>query len=179
MKKSTHIVLTILHVICWIIFIGCCIQTGTLLYCFLASFFINPAAASNLYNGLDLSALKAADPVYYGIMASCLVILCALRALLFYFVIKVFLKINFIHPFSEAIGSWIRNMASVALLIGLLAAVMTNQVDKLKNDGIALSDLPNYLQWGVEYLLFAGLLFAISLVFKKGIELQSENELTI
>jgi hypothetical protein len=57
MKIATKQVLRILHVIAWIIFLGLCIKTGSILYSFFVSLFINTIAAKNIHMGLDLSDL--------------------------------------------------------------------------------------------------------------------------
>src|SRR5690349_9829629 len=118
MKPTTKLVLTILHVIAWIIFLGLCIKTGAILYSFFVSLALNPEGAKNLYMELNLSGLYNYDKVYYILIASTIIVLSALKALMFYFVVKIFLKINFVKPFSEEVSRFISLIGYLALGIG-------------------------------------------------------------
>ena len=104
MKPTTKLILTILHVIAWIIFLGLCIKTGALLYSFFVTLVINPEGAKNLYMGLNLSSLYNFDIGDYAIVASLIIILSGAKAFLFYLVIKIFLKINLVAPFSKDVS---------------------------------------------------------------------------
>jgi len=106
MKSSTKLVLTILHVIAWIIFLGLCVKTGAILYSFFVSLAINPKGAGNIYMGLDLSSLYSFDKGNYVGIVSVMIILSFLNAFLFYLVVKIFLKINFV-CYSEILPSLI------------------------------------------------------------------------
>src|SRR5262245_56938170 len=124
MKSSTKLILTILHVIAWIIFLGLCVKTGAILYSFFVSLAMTPEGAKNLYMELNLSALYHYDRVYYIIIVSTIIVLSALKALLFYFVVKIFLKINFVKPFSEDVSRFISLIGYVALGIGVLTDII-------------------------------------------------------
>src|SRR5690349_992772 len=115
MKPTTKVILTILHVVSWIIFLGLCIKTGAFLYSFFVSLAINPDAAKNLYMGLNLSNIYYFDKGYYIVLASSIIVVSALKALLFYFVVKIFLKINLVKPFSEDVSRLISGIGYVAL----------------------------------------------------------------
>lgn len=178
MKSKNPVLFKVMQVLCWIVFIGCTVQTGIILFSLIFSL-IKPAYTNRLMYGADLLSLRNYDVTYYIIMYSLLTILCGLRALMFYFVLNLFLKINLVNPFSEKVGAIIKNIGAMALLVGLLAKVMGGTMQKLANDGVNLNLLAENTSHGSDYLFFAGILFVISMVFAKGIELQSENELTI
>lgn len=179
MKSTTKPVLQVLHVISWIIFIGLCVRTGALLFSFFASLFMNPEAAKNLYNWLDLSALLQYDRVEYCIVLWMIIFLSALKALIFYFVIRIFLKINYVHPFSETIYKLIATIGYIALFIGILSIMASGRTEWLSKKGVALPDLHHFVGMGVEHILFAGVIVFIAQLFKRGIEIQTENELTV
>jgi hypothetical protein len=44
---------------------------------------------------------------------------------------------------------------------------------------VSFPDLQAYLGGGAEFLLLGGIIFMIAEVFKRGIEIQTENELTV
>lgn len=179
MKTETNSILKIMHVLSWIIFIGACIKTGAILYSFFVSLFINPVGAEDLYMGMNLSALYGYNIGYYVNIMSLIIFLSGLKAYTIYLVIKIFLKINFVHPFSADVSLLISRISYVALGIGVLTLIANNYCKWLMKRAVALPSLQDYLGGGVEFLLLAGIIFIIAQVFKRGIEIQSENELTV
>ena len=53
------------------------------------------------------------------------------------------------------------------------------QCEWLSTKGVSFPDMDPYLGAGTEFLLFAGVIVFIAQVFKRGIEIQSEHELTV
>ncbi len=175
MKSKTNQVLTVMHIVSWIVFIGLCIQTGAILITSFISLFVNPEAAQNLYLGLDLSELLAHDKRQYLYVLSFIIGLSALKAYLFYLVITVFKKLNLNHPFSSSVVSIITKISHVALGTGIVGLIAENYSRWFLHRGIAVEQ-----DWGsTGFLFLAGIIFIIALVFKRGTEIQSENELTI
>ena len=179
MKSRTKQVLKVLYVIAWVIFLGLCIKTGALLYSSFVSVVINSEGAKNLHLGLDLSDLYRFDIGHYITIVSYITILSGLKAYLFYLVIKIFLKLNLVQPFSKDVSFLISKIGQVALGIGILTLVAVGYTAWLTNKGVTFPDLQQYLGAGGEFLLLGGIIFIIAQVFKRGIEIQSENELTI
>ncbi len=172
--KTTQI-LEILKVVAWILFIGLCIKTGAILISFIVSLFVNPEGAQNLYLGMNLSELLSFNQWHYLTMISLIVTLSGLKAYLFFRVAKIISKINISHPFSEYTGELISKMSGIALQIGITALIATAYAKWLMKKGIHFT----YEGDEVEFLFLAGILFVIAVIFKRGIELQSENELTV
>jgi hypothetical protein len=179
MKATTKQILKVMHIISWIIFIGLCIQTGVILYSFFVSLFINPVAAKNLDSGLNLSNIYRYDKGHYISLVSFFIVLSALKAYTFYFIIKVFLKINLVHPFSTEVSQLITRISYFALGIGLIGMVANPYSEWLVKKGIELPNLQKYLGGTGEFLFLAAVIFVVAQVFKRGIEIQTENELTV
>ena len=179
MKSRTKQVLLILHIIAWIIFLGLCVKTGAIVYSFFVSLAKNPDGAKNLYMGLDLSDLYRFDTGHYVTIVLYIILLSGLKASLFYLVIKIFLKINLVRPFSTEVSCLISKIGQVALGIGILTLVDLGYIAWLTKKGITFPDLQQYLGGAGEFLLLGGIIFIIAQVFKRGIEIQSENELTV
>lgn len=180
MKTKTKQILAVLKVVSWIIFFGLCIQTGALIYTFIYSFF-NPVVAQNLYMGLDLSHLYDLDMGNYAFIVASLIILSGLKAFIFYLVVKIFLTINFQNPFNIKVASLLARISYIAFAVWILIFVNNMCIDSLIADGAEISqlNLQPYLGGGSEFFFLGMIVFIISQVFKRGIELQSENELTI
>jgi hypothetical protein len=107
-----------------------------------------------------------------------------LKSILFYVIVNLFQKkrLNLNSPFNEQLGRALNNIGYLALGIGLLSwwgnsfskwlkmngqTVLTNTFENVKFDG------------GDVWLLMANILLIFGMIFKKGIELQSENDLTV
>lgn len=170
--------LMLITVVIWSIFIGLCIQAGALLFTFIYSFF-NPVVAENLYEGLNLSTLLQANPWYYGGVASILLFIMGQKAYLFYLMIRIFLKINLINPFSREISKLISSISYVAFQIGVAIILASGIFKGMGKRGYDLDQVPQLVGNGFEFLLMAALLIAIGMVFKRGVEIQDENELTV
>ena len=179
MKAGTKGILTVLHVVSWIIFIGLCVRAGAIMYTAFVSLYINPGGSKNLYSGLNLTSLYDFSITYYMVITSLIIVITALKALIFYQVIKIFLKINYVTPFSPQIASLISMVGYISLGVGILTKLTNGYCNWLSKKGVNFPDMSNVLGAGTEFLLFAGVIVFIAQVFKRGIEMQTENELTV
>jgi hypothetical protein len=170
--------LMLITVVIWSIFIGLCLQAGALLFTFIYSLF-KPIVAANLYNGLDLSGLLETNPWYYGGVVSIILFIMGQKAYLFYLMIQVFLKINLIHPFSKEISKLITNISYLAFQIGVAIILASGVFKWMVKRGYELDSVQQLVGNGFEFLLMAALLIAIGMIFKRGVEIQAENELTV
>jgi magnesium-transporting ATPase (P-type) len=179
MKSNTQFVLRTLHIFSWCIYVGLLIKTGALAYSTLVNLFSESLVSHDLYLGLTLSKLlNFSKPGYVG-LSFLLVILTGLKAHIFHLVIKIFEKINFATPFSLTVSRLISRISYVALTIVLLTWAGAGYAEWLTAQGVDLPGLEDYLGGGDEFLLLSGIIFMIAQVFKRGIEIQSENELTV
>jgi len=179
MKKKTHELLIVMKVLTWLVFLGLCIKTGALIISFFVSEFINPSASKNFYLGFDLSNLKQFSNGHYSAMVLLIIVLSALKALMFYHVIKFFLRLNLMNPFSPDVAFLIKKISYVAFAIGTLSMIAIQYSRWLSKNGVVFTGLMEFIDSGAAFLFFSGIIFIISLVFKKGIEIQTENELTV
>lgn len=179
MKTRTKKIFMAMKIISWIIFIGLCIKTGSIIISYFVSLFVNQVGANDLYLGLNLSDLYVFSAVHYSLMVFLIVLLWGSKALIFYFIIKIFLKINLVHPFSRDVAVLIFRISYVAFAFSVLTAVANEYCQWLIEKGVALHFLHDYLEGGPEFLFMSGIIFFIAEVFLRGIEIQSENELTI
>lgn len=175
MSISPTVILKTMHFIFWVIFIGLCIKTGSILFSFIVSIAVNPIAAADLYRGLDLSGLYGFGLMHYSILVALLVILTALKAAIGYWAVKIFLEMRIEKPFSPVVHRIIRIISQISVAAGLLALIGSAYSGWLRKAGVTT---PLYWPYG-EILFFAGIIYLISLVFQKGIDLQSENDLTV
>ncbi|MCX2678737.1 DUF2975 domain-containing protein [Galbibacter sp. EGI 63066] len=168
-------ILKLLKVVTWIVFIALCIKTGAMIISFFISLFVHPEVASNLYSGTDLSEIYDYGKWYYIAMASLVIVLSGLKSYLFYWVIKMFSKINLAKPFNQNVANLITKISYVAFEIGILGIISNGYAKGLMKKGLHFSYDGN----GAEFLFLAGIVYVIAQIFNRGLEIQSENELTV
>jgi hypothetical protein len=169
----------LITVVIWSIFIGLCIKAGALIFNVTFSYF-NPIVSKNLFEGLDLYGLLRENSWYYLGAVSFMILIQVLKAYIFFLMIKIFLTINLKQPFSQAIVKLIAQISFVSLQVGLIIILSSNYYKWLDKRGFDLPPVsPAYVGGAFEYLFMAALIYALAQVFKRGIEIQSENELTV
>jgi hypothetical protein len=173
-KTRTEQILTVLYILAWVAFVGFMIEAGAILVSYGISWF-KPEAAKNLYMGLDLYALSQFDFWYYSSAVSFLVALSGMKAFVAFLAIKTLSKVNLMSPFKIEVARILEQISYVLLgawILGVLSNAQTSWL--LKRTGVL------HGEWvSGEFLFMAGLVFIISQVFKRGVEIQSENDLTV
>jgi hypothetical protein len=177
-KWVTQHGLMLITIVIWSIFIGLCIKAGALMFTTIYSFF-KPIVAQNLYEGLNLYGLRNDEIWFYVGLVSLLVVIACQKAYIFFLMIRIFLTINLNHPFSKKVSDLISEIASVVIQTGLLIIITTASLRWLIKRGFDIPSMGAYTGGAFEYLLMGALIYAIARVFKRGVEIQSENELTI
>jgi hypothetical protein len=105
-----------------------------------------------------------------------------LRAWLFYLIIKILhdKKLNMAQPFNREAGRFVFRIAYLALFIGLHSWCGVKYTGWLVIQGVKMPDIQYLRLGGADVWLFMGVtLLVIAHIFKRGIEIQSENELTV
>lgn len=178
MTIRTDAILTGLKIISWIIFLGLCIETGALLFNYIYSLF-RPVATNNLYQGLNLSELYNQSPTMYSYLFSLVIFLSGMKAYVFYLVIKLFMKLNLVKPFDETVRDFITQISWFVFFTGIGSYIAHRFTKHLLQKGYDVDAVFQFWNGTEAYLLMAAVLFVIAQIFKKGIELQQENDLTV
>lgn len=176
-QSKTEKILTVMKIFAWIAFFGFCIQSGAYLISYVLSFF-NPQVASDIYGGLNLIELRENNFITYSILMACLVMLVSLKANVWYKVIGIISTIKIENPFTLEITHRLENISYLLLAIWILGFISNSYADWLAKKVEINTGFFSTLNSG-EFLFMAGLLFIVSQIFKRGVELQSENELTV
>ncbi|MBK8966101.1 MAG: DUF2975 domain-containing protein [Saprospiraceae bacterium] len=173
-KSRTEQILIVMHILAWVVCIGLMIEAGAILVSFGVSC-VNPEAAKNLYQGLDLYALRRFSFWYYAQAASFMFALAGMKAYVVFLVIRTLAEVKLLNPFKVEVALMLEKISYVLLGIWLVALVSSAHADwLLKTTGEVYP-----IGASGEFLFAAGLVFIISQIFKRGVELQSENELTV
>jgi len=182
MHISTKYILIGLYIITWIIFVGVGIEAGGFISNSFYAMVISPTIVKDFWPGLDFSALYDYDKGQFLVVTFFMSIVAVLRAVMFYLIIR-FLhnkKGSMTKPFNEDTRRFVLSLAIWSLFIGLFSHWGVEYREWLTTKGIAIPDIQSLRLAGADVWLFmAVILFVITHVFKKGIELQTESELTV
>ena len=178
MTLKTDVLLTGLKIISWVIFIGLCIETGALLFNYIYSLF-RTVATNNLYQGLNLSELYNQSTTLYSYLFSMVIFVSGLKAYVFYLVIKLFMKLNLAKPCDEGVRYYITQISWFVFFTGMSSYIAHRFTKHLVQKGYEVDAVSHFWSGTEAFLLMAAVLFVIAQIFKKGIELQHENDLTV
>ncbi|MDX9704737.1 MAG: DUF2975 domain-containing protein [Weeksellaceae bacterium] len=173
---KTQNILFFLKIISWIAFIGYAIVCGSVIFSFVLSF-INPEIAKNMYKiNPAIFELKEKNTVTFIFGFSLLIALAFMLAYLWFLVIKLFDKLNLKNPFSIETARHLEKTAFHLMGIWVVSLVAKTYLNWQSGD---------YMQFdfkigeGNNFLFMAAIVYIISQIFKRGIEMQEENELTV
>ncbi|MFZ4456287.1 MAG: DUF2975 domain-containing protein [Bacteroidales bacterium] len=181
-KITPKQILKVLHVVSWIIFIGLCIEAGGILTNVFFTLVINANAASNFWGEINLLSLVSYDKGHFMTITFLMSIVAILKVILFYLIVKILhdKKIDFSQPFNNDVTRFIANISYIAVGIGLFSQWGAKYTDWLVTKGVTMPNLQNLHFEGADVWMFMGIvLLVIVQIFKRGVEIQSENELTI
>lgn len=178
MKAKNNFAFIVLNIVAWIIFVGLSIEAGGLIVNFIFSVF-KPEMVPNLYQKMDLSELyNRSQWAFYG-MYSFVLVISILKSILFYVVIMLLLKLDLEKPFNSYVSKQITQMSYFTFSIGLLSYIARESAKNLQHRGYEIDQLNQFWVDSQAFILMAAVIYVIAAIFKKGIEIQSENELTI
>jgi Protein of unknown function (DUF2975) len=182
MKITTKQVMKILYVLSWLIFIGVCIEAGGSIFSAFYTLVINPINAKTYWVGNDLSGLLEYERWHFFGETFLISVTSVMKACIFYLIIKNLdpKKLNMSQPFSKEVGRLILKISYLALLIGLFSWLGAKYTEWVVTQGVEMPDIQYLRLGGADVWLFMGVtLFVIAQIFKRGIEIQTENELTV
>lgn len=181
-RITTRQTLKVLYVLSWIIFVGVCIEAGGFIFNAFYTLVINPVGANRFWEGLDLSGLYKYDRGYFFVETLLMSIVAVMRAIMFYVIIKILHgnKLNMSNPFNNEVRRFILNVSYLSLGIGLFSLWGVKYAEWLVKQGVKMPDTHYLRLGGADVWVFMGVtLLVIAQIFKRGIEIQTENELTV
>jgi hypothetical protein len=177
MKTRTEKILVLLKILAFMGAIKYSIDCGAQLTHFVASF-INPDWAKRTYEvNLDIFNIREKSIWFYS-YAMCLIIaLSALKATIWYVVFALLTKLKLQTPFSMEVEKKLESIAFLSLGVWVIGSIFwaIYAYYLAQDTGIHLPANNN----GDEYFFMAGIVYIISQVFKRGIEIEEENQLTV
>ena len=178
MSKNNNFVFKGLHIVAWVIFVGLCIEAGGLIVNFIFSLF-KPEFVQNLYQKLDLTEMfKESKWAFFGIYGFILSI-SILKAFLFYIVIRLMHKMDLTKPFDTFVSNQILKISYYTLSIGLFSFIARQIAKNLMHHGFVTDSLNQFWVDSQAFILMGAVIYIIATIFKKGVDIQKENDLTV
>lgn len=178
MSKTNNFVFWGLYIVAWIIFVGLSIEAGGLIVNFFFSLY-KPEFVQNLYQKLDLAEMyKDSRLAFFGIYGFILTI-SILKACLFYIVIRLMHKMDLSKPFNTFVARQISQISYYTLSIGLLSYIARQLTKNLMHQGFATDNLNQFWADSQAFILMGAVIYIIATIFKKGVDIQNENDLTV
>lgn len=177
-SKTNNFVFKVLLIIAWIIFVGLSIEAGGLIVNFIVSI-SHPEFVKNLYQKLDMTGMyKDSRLAFFGIY-SFILLIAILKACMFYIVTRLMHGMDLSKPFSPFVSAQISLVSYFTLSIGLLSYIGRQFAKNLTHYGFTTDNLNQFWEDSQAFILMGSVIYIIATIFKKGVELQNENDLTV
>lgn len=178
MSKTNNFVFWSLYVIAWLIFLGLSIETGGLFVNFFFSLY-KPEVVANLYQKLDMMPIfKESKWAFFGLY-SFLLEIGLLKVILFYIIIVLMHKMDLKKPFSLFVSKQISRVSYFTLSIGFMGYIAKKITASLNYYGFSTHYLDQFWVDSQAFILMGAVIYIIATIFKKGVDIQNENDLTV
>jgi hypothetical protein len=176
--KTTNIIFKVLHVVAWLIFVGLSIEACGLLVNFICSIY-KPEFVPNLYQKLNLTEMYSQNKWDFYKIYSLTLSISFLKAFLFYIVVMLMYRLDLSKPFNQYVSDTILKISYFTFSIGILGYITKETIQHIKLEKFILDNLSTFSTDSEAFILMSAIIYIIAIIFKKGIEIQNENELTI
>jgi hypothetical protein len=177
MRIKTETILTVSKFLALAGGVGFSIIWGSQLTTLVASF-INPEWAKRTYEvDLNLFSILEKSTGYYVFAMSLTIAISVLKAIIWFVVFGLLSKLKLQTPFSMEVEKKLEKIAFLLLGVWIVSTIFWKTCIFYVSRDTAIQLATN--NSGSEYLFMAGMIYIISQVFKRGIEIQEENQLTV
>lgn len=178
MSKTNNFVFWSLYAVAWLIFVGLSIEAGGLIINFIYSLY-KPEVVQNLYQKLDLMpVLDKSKWLFFGIYGFILSI-SLLKTILFYIIIVLMHKMDMKKLFSTFVSKQILKVSYLTLSIGIIGYLAKKITSSVNHYGFSTDHLDQFWVDSQAFILMGAVVYIIAVIFKKGVDIQNENDLTV
>ena len=170
---KTERILKIMKFFSWFAFIGLMIKAGGILVTYLLSI-ENAEMSKHLYEGLNLFEYRNHSFSQYSMIIGYKVSLFAVEAYIAYLVIKLLRVLDIKQPFNIDVQRLMQQISNCIFYLWILAIVHNGHVQFLAKRYDFQMNL-----FSSDFVFLSVIIFIFAQIVKRGIEIQSENELTI
>ena len=86
---------------------------------------------------------------------------------------------NLSKPFNTFVARQISQISYYTLLIGLLSYIARQLAKNLMHHGFVPDNLNQFWEDSQAFILMGAVIYIIATIFKKGVDIQNENDLTV
>jgi hypothetical protein len=170
---KTEKLLKIMKFFSWLAFIGLMIKAGAILFTYFLS--INNAEVSkNLYEGMNLFEYREYSFVKYSFIIGYKILLYATEAYIAYLVIQLLRKLDIKQPFNLDVQQFMQQISKGIFYLWIIAIVHNTHMQIIGKKYDFEMDL-----FSSDFVFLSVIIFIFAQIVKRGIEIQSENDLTI
>jgi len=173
MASKTEKLLKLMRFLAWLAFIGLLIKAGAVIMSYGASI-QNPEASKDLYEGMDLSRYADASFLHYSIIVFYYILLYLAQAYIALFIAKLLSNINLEKPFTDTVVGLLKKISYTIFGVWILSIIHNVHVGLLNKYANIDAELLTS-----EYTFLAGIVYVLAELFKRGVVMQRENELTV
>lgn len=178
MSKSSNYIFKGMTLLAGLIFVGLCIEAGGILTNLFFHFY-NPKVLPRLFNTLDLTEMYDQSTWAFWSMYSFILVTSALKVVLFLEVVQLTTKLDLSNPFNSYVSKKISRISYDTLSIGLISYIAVKSRNYFEKKEISMDVLSTYWEDSQTFIVMAGIIYIIAVIFRKGLEIQQENELTV
>jgi hypothetical protein len=181
MKITTVQTLKILYCVSCLLFTGICIEAGEVITNLVLVYY-KPVVVSHLWNMIDMSSLYNFDRGYFYIEGILIFVVQVSKAYMFYLIMRVLdrRKFNLAQSFNKDVERFISRMAFMTFLIGVLSFWGDKYAEWFVKKGVTMPSVQTLNIGGADVWLFMCVtLYVIAQIYKRGMEIQVENDLTV
>ena len=173
---KTEKILETLKIVVWVIFIGTAVFALIQIIAFVMSLIIPDTA--KYISGIDIkfSELRMNHLKEYVFVVSFILAIAVLNVQAWQKVKDILTKINLQTPFSMDVAKLLEEIGQILISIWVISYIGNQYVHWLAKH---IEGIEGRLDISFQYLFSAGIVYIVSQIFKRGVELQNESELTI
>lgn len=170
---KTEKILKIMKFFSWFAFIGLMIKAGAILFTYFLS--INNAEVSkDLYEGINLFEYREYSFIQYSFIIGYKILLYATEAYIAYLVIQLLRKLDIKQPFNLDVQQFMQQISKGIFYLWIIAIVHNTHMQLIGKKNNFEMDL-----FSSDFVFLSVIIFIFAQIVKRGIEIQSENDLTI
>lgn len=177
-SKTNDYVFNGLLIVAWVIFVGLCIEAGGLIVNFFFSLH-KPELVQNLYQKIDLMAIFKQSKWAFFSVYSFILSISVLKVILFYVLVVLMHKMDLQKPFNTFVSTKLTKISYYTLSIGFLGYIAKQLTKNLNHRGFITNHVDQFWADYKAFILMGAIVYIIATIFKKGVDIQNENDLTI
>lgn len=174
MKNLSKMTLVFLKFIFMVTLIGLFISLISILWVYISHYF-HWTLQRKYFSSVNFTKIFNEDINAFNIILICSFITTFLKIDLVNKLIKILKKLNIQNPFEDVFYSLIISIGKISLILGIINWMLYFYIELYVKNELILS----YQVTELNFLYLSALLFIVGQVYKKAIDLKSENDLTI